>query len=99
MVRWPRLSILQVGFNFSLDIIEIALLNIIYFSYIAYYSTTQTAGAAYIIGGRSTLNVIAEYRNDRWSQLDDLNTGRYNYGSINIGTQTMIIGGHSGSSS
>ena len=72
---------------------------IIHFSYIAYYSTTQTADAAYIIGGGNTKNVIAEFKNDQWTQLDDLNTGRYYHGSITIGTQTMIIGGYSGSSS
>ena len=69
----------------------------IHFSYIAYYSTTQTADAAYIIGGGNTM-LIAEFKNDQWNQLDDLNTGRYNHGSITIGSQTMIIGGYTPSS-
>ena len=60
-----------------------------------YYSTTQTADAAYIIGGSYSLNVIAEYQNYHWSHLDDLNKGRYYHGSITIGTKTMIIGGTS----
>ena len=60
-----------------------------------YYSTTQTADAAYIIGGSYSLNVIAEYKNDQWRQIDDLNKGRYYHGSITIGTKTMIIGGTS----
>ena len=72
---------------------------IIYFSYIAEYSTTQTADAAYIIGGSHTMNVIAEFKNDQWHQLDDMNIRRYLHSSISIGGQTMIIGGYSASSS
>ena len=72
---------------------------IIRFSWIARYSTTQTADAAYIIGGYPYQNVIAEFKNDQWNQLDDLNAGRYYHGSITIGTKTMTIGGESGSTS
>ena len=67
--------------------------------YIAYYSTTQTTDAVYIIGGNLSKNLIAEFKNDQWTQLDDLNTERNRQGSISIGTQTMIIGGSSISSS
>ena len=96
----PTFHLLQgLVFLYSLDTAEIVFLKIIRFSYIAYYSTTQTADAAYIIGGSNTYNVVAEYRNDQWSQLDDLNTGRYAHGSITIGSQTMIIGGMTASSS
>ena len=65
------------------------------FRRIAYYSTTHTTDAVYIIGGVDSENVIAEFKNDQWRQLDDLNTGRYRHGSISIGTETMIIGGAS----
>ena len=68
------------------------------FSYIAYYSTTHTSDAVYIIGGGSTQNVIAEFKNDQWRRLDDLNKGRYAHGSISIGRQTMIIGGYTSES-
>ena len=57
------------------------------------YSATQTSEAVYIIGGFFTLNVVAEYKNDRWSRLRDLNQGRFGHGSISIGDYTMIIGG------
>ena len=76
---------------------KISFLIIIHFSYIAYYSTTQTVDAVYIIGGQNTKNVIAEFKNDQWNQLDDLNIGRGYHGSITIGTQTMIIGGDTSS--
>ena len=44
------------------------------------------------------MNVIAEFKNDQWNELDDLNIGRYRHGSITIGSQTMIIGGYTPSS-
>ena len=62
------------------------------------YSSTHTADAVYIIGGGSTQNVIAEFKNDQWRRLDDLNKGRYRHGSISIGRQTMIIGGYTSES-
>ena len=65
----------------------------ILFSYIAYYSTAKTPDAAYIIGGYYTENLVAEFRNDQWAQLDDLNKGRAGHGSITVGARTMIVGG------
>ena len=67
------------------------------FSRMYYYSATQTSDAAYIIGGGASQNVIAEFKNDKWRRLDDLNTGRYAHGSITLGSQTMIIGGYANS--
>ena len=63
------------------------------FSGISHYSTANTPDAAYIIGGVQTLNLVAEFRNDQWAKLDDLNKGRAGHGSITVGTQTMIVGG------
>ena len=70
---------------------------------IALYSTTQTLDAVYIIGGALlrgnslyTQNIVAQFKNDQWHRLADLNQGRYNHGSIIIGGQTMIIGGAGG---
>ena len=67
------------------------------FSRIYYYSATQTSDAAYIIGGVWMKSVIAEFKNDKWRRLDDLNIGRKSHGSITLGSQTMIIGGTDGS--
>ena len=67
--------------------------------YIAFYSTAQTADAAYVIGGQHTSfqNIVAQYyndgNNDIWKQLSNLNRGRYGHGSILIGDKTLIIGG------
>ena len=63
-------------------------------SFIAYYSTTHTPEAVYIIGGRYTTNIVAKYKDNNWSKLtNNLNKGREGHNSITIGTQTMIIGG------
>ena len=63
------------------------------FRAVYHYSATQTADAAYIIGGEKTKNVVAEFKNSRWSQLDGLKRGRSHQGSITLENQTMIIGG------
>ena len=72
-------------------------INYFFSYYISEYSATQTSDAAYIIGGFQAPSVIAEYKNDEWRRLDDLNTGRYWHGSITLGKQTMIIGGYTNS--
>ena len=64
------------------------------FRCIAYYSTANSPEAAYIIGGGYTQNLVVEFRNDQWTQFDDLNKGRYYHGSITIGDRTMIVGGY-----
>ena len=72
-------------------------INYLFSSYISAYSATQTSDAAYIIGGRYSPSVIAEFKNDKWRQLDNLKYGRYVHGSITLGSQTMIIGGYASS--
>ena len=57
------------------------------------YSTTLTLDAVYIIGGANTKNIVAEFKNDQWHRLADLNQGRRGHGSITIEGETMIIGG------
>ena len=64
------------------------------FSSISRYSTANSPEAVYIIGGMYTPNLVAEFRNDQWAQLDDLIKGKYGHGSITVGTQTMIVGGN-----
>ena len=64
-----------------------------YFSGIGMYSTTETYEAVYIIGGFYKRHVVAEFKNDHWRRLANLNQGRGSHGSITIGGQTMIIGG------
>ena len=50
--------------------------------------------AVYIIGGIYTMNIVAEFKNDQWRRLADLNQGRHAHGSITIEGQTMIMGGY-----
>ena len=61
---------------------------------ISIYSTAQTLDAVYIIGGTFTKDVVAEFKNDQWRRLANLNQGRDGHGSITIGGETMIIGGY-----
>ena len=63
------------------------------FSRISEYATANSPDAAYIIGGY-TRNLVAEFKNDQWTQLDDLNKGRLGHGSITVGARTMIVGGY-----
>ena len=65
----------------------------IHLSSINRYSTAHTYDASYIIGGSYADNIIAQYKDDQWKRLTDLNRGRYGHGSISIGSETMIIGG------
>ena len=51
--------------------------------------------AVYIIGGIYTQDIVAEFKNDQWHRLANLNQGRNVHGSMTIGGQTMIIGGRS----
>ena len=61
---------------------------------IAYYSTTATAEAAYIIGGWPySYQSIAEFKVFRWRVLGYMVKGRRGHGSITVEGQTMIIGG------
>ena len=50
--------------------------------------------AVYIIGGDYTKDIVAEFKNDQWRRLANLNQGRREHGSITIEGQTMIIGGY-----
>ena len=65
-----------------------------FLSYIGRYSTASSPDAAYIIGGYWSWNLVVEFRNDQWTNLENLNKGRYAHGSITVGTGTMIVGGH-----
>ena len=57
------------------------------------YSTASTSEAAYIIGGGSTPEIIAEFKNGAWNQFGTLTKGRRRHGSISLGNEFMVIGG------
>ena len=60
-----------------------------------FYSTASTMEAVYIIGGRYTRNIIAEFKDGSWRQSGTLAKGRYYHGSIELGNDVMVIGGWS----
>ena len=64
---------------------------------ISHYSSAETSSAVYIIGGYYTANVVAQYRDDQWYRLNDLNEPRRGQRSIVIGNELLMIGGETGS--
>ena len=64
---------------------------------ISHYSSAETSSAVYIIGGFHTANVVAQYRDDQWHRLNDLNEARSGLHSIVIGNELLMIGGKTGS--
>ena len=44
-------------------------------SRISHYSTASTSGAAYIIGGFYTLDIVAEFSDYKWTQVGSMNKG------------------------
>ena len=60
-------------------------------SYVYRYSTASTSEAAYIIGGEYTGKIIAQFKNDVWSQFGTLSKGRFGHGSISFGNEFMVI--------
>lgn len=61
--------------------------------YIANYATASTSEAAYVIGGRWSQDVIAEFKNNVWSQFGTLTSGRHSHKSISMGDEWLVIGG------
>ena len=70
-------------------------INMIILSYIYAYSTASTSEATYIIGGASTGDIIAQFKNGAWSQFGTLAKGRSHHGSISFENEFMVIGGFS----
>ena len=58
------------------------------------YSTASTADAVYIIGGDHTEDVIAEFKNNNWRKLGNLQRGRDTHSSLAINDQIIIVGGY-----
>ena len=75
--------------------IEITLVS---FWRISQYATTSTEKSIYIIGGwtndPTNTPIIAEYKNDEWHNVGNLEQSRNAHGAITSGLSTMVIGGH-----
>ena len=68
----------------------------------SHYATTSTEESVYIIGGWTydsskghRTPVIAEYKNDKWYNVGNLNQSRHAHAAITYGSLTMVIGGTS----
>ena len=93
MEFWRSVSIESIGFFNQVNIVF----------RIAIYASTSTEESVYIIGGwngesdgeTDKSSVIAEYKNDKWFNIGNLQQARYSHGAITSGSWTMIIGGSS----
>ena len=62
------------------------------------YSTVSVNDASYFIGGfiisgSTYKSLIAEYRNGQWKKAGNLTRGRSYHGAIQVGRQTVVVGG------
>ena len=69
---------------------------------ISMYATTSTEESVFVIGGFTNVSldglrtsIIAEYKDDKWNNVGNLNQARQAHGAIKSGPLTMIIGGES----
>ena len=59
------------------------------------YATASTDSAAYIIGGhyRGLISTIAQYKNNKWLKIGDLNEKTYALSAIFHNGEHFIVGG------
>lgn len=66
---------------------------------IVFYATAQTDESIFIIGGytngrpHTRTTIVAEYKNDSWSNVGNLLIRRYNHVALSLGSTVMIIAG------
>ena len=89
MEFWRWVSIESIVFLYSVNILF----------RIAKYATISTEESVYIIGGYISesdySSVVAEYKNDEWFNIGNLQQARSSHGAITSGSWTMVIGGGS----
>ena len=64
---------------------------------ISYYATASTDSAAYIIGGYDGSNyvsTIAQYKNNKWLKIGDLNEKKSGLSAIFHKGENFIVGGY-----
>ena len=68
---------------------------------IAQYATASTDTAAFILGGHDgedRISTIAEYKNNEWSKIGDLNGAKSSLSAILHNEEYLVVGGDSKSS-
>ena len=61
------------------------------------YATASTDSAAYIIGGYNGddyVSTIAEYKNNKWRQIGNLNEPKYKMSAIFNNGEYIVVGGY-----
>ena len=64
------------------------------------YATASTSSAAYVIGGNNSdgnsymaVSTIAQYKNNQWLKIGDLNEKKYYHSAILYNGEYLIVGG------
>ena len=63
---------------------------------ISQYATASTDSAAYIIGGLNGsryVSTIAEYKNNKWREIGNLNESKYRLSAIFNNGEYIVVGG------
>ena len=64
---------------------------------ISHYATASTDSAAYIIGGfgySGTVSTIAQFKNNKWLKIGDLNETKGSLSAIFHDGEYLIVGGY-----
>ena len=64
---------------------------------ISHYATASTDSAAYIIGGwngRGAVSTIAEYKNNKWRKIGNLNEPKNDLSAIFNNGEYIVVGGY-----
>ena len=63
---------------------------------ISHYATASTDSAAYIIGGYGSgrrVSTIAEFKNNKWREIGNLNEPKYSLSAIFNNGEYIVVGG------
>ena len=84
----------RLSFSFKVSLFFNCLFIFKIFS-IYYYATASTDSAAYIIGGWSghRVSTIAQYKNNKWLKIGDLNEKKNYLSAIFHNGENFIVGG------
>ena len=94
----------RLSVPFKVSLFSYFLASKIVISRISHYATASTDSAAYIIGGYDwnrieSYSTIAEFKNNQWRKIGELNEPKSSMNAILHNGEYMIVGGWADSSS
>ena len=85
-----------IGTRLSFSFIVSLFLNFLFISKIlriSNYATATSDSAAYIIGGGTYYSTIAQFKNNKWLKIGDLNERKYLLSAISHDGEYLVVGG------